>query len=518
MSTDKKQQAREAAENDLEVFIRLVHPHRVLGSIHKEIIGWWTRQDSLTHQLLLLPRDHMKSALIAYRVAWMITKDPTLRILYVSSTAGLAIKQLKFIKDILTSPIYTRYWPNMVHPDVGKREKWTETEIAVDDPRRAAESVRDATVFTGGLTTSLTGFHCDIAVLDDIVVIENAYTQEGRDKVETQYSLLSSIEGTDSVEWAVGTRYHPKDLYSNLIETEVDTYNEAGELEGSTPLYEVFERRVEDIGDGTGEFLWPRQQRQDGKWFGFNPAILAKKRAQYKDKTQFRAQYYNDPNDISGASINPELFQYYDRAHLSRSDGSWFIKGRRLNVFAAVDFAYSLRKKADFTAIVVVGCDAAKNYYVLDIARFKTDKISEYFNQILRLHQKWDFRKIRAEVTSGQSIIVRDIKENYIKVHGLALAIEEHRPTRHDGNKEERMEATLQPRYSNQQMWHYQGGNCQILEEELVLQNPSHDDVKDCLASCLEICVFPSQFGRSSTQAQNRSLSNIIHPRFGGIN
>jgi len=514
---DKKQLARLAAEQDLEVFIRLVHPHRILGSVHKEIIQWWTRQDSLSHQLLLMPRDHMKSALVGYRVAWEVTRDPTLRVLYVSSTAGLAIKQLKFIKDILTSPIYTRYWPNMVNPDVGHREKWTETEIAVDDPRRKAESVRDATIFTGGLTTSLTGFHCDIAVLDDVVVIENAYTQDGREKVKTQYSLLSSIESSEAKEWAVGTRYHPKDLYADLLETEVDTYDEQGELSGSTPLYEVFERKVEDVGDGTGEFLWPRQQRVDGKWFGFNAAILAKKRAQYKDKTQFRAQYYNDPNDISGASINPDFFQYYDRTHLSRSDGSWFIKGRRLNVFAAVDFAFSLSKKADYTAIVVLGIDANRNTYVLDISRFKTDRISEYFDQILRLHQKWDFRKIRAEITSAQSIIVRDLKENYIKPHGLALSIEEHKPTRYAGTKEERMEAILQPRYSNRQIWHYHGGNCQILEEELVLQNPSHDDVKDCLASCIEICIAPSQFGSSSSARQSAKLNVLTHPRFGGI-
>jgi hypothetical protein len=40
-------------------------------------------------------------------------------------------------------------------------------------------------------------------------------------------------------------------------------------------------RSVEENGDGTGEFLWPRQQRRDGKWFGFDAKILAKKRGQY---------------------------------------------------------------------------------------------------------------------------------------------------------------------------------------------------------------------------------------------
>ena len=102
MILQKKEQVKANAEASLEYFIRLVHPHRVLGSIHTEVINWWTRQDAKSHQLLLLPRDHGKSALVAYRVAWEITRNPAVRVLYISSTANLAEKQLKFIKDILT--------------------------------------------------------------------------------------------------------------------------------------------------------------------------------------------------------------------------------------------------------------------------------------------------------------------------------------------------------------------------------------------------------------------------------
>lgn len=516
----KKQTDRElirlAAEQDLVTFIKLIHPGRLLGSIHLELISWWTRDDAKSHQLVLLPRDHAKSAMVAYRAAWEITRNPAIRILYISSTANLAIKQLKFIKDILTSDIYRFYWPEMVNEEEGKREKWTENEIAIDHPLRKIEAIRDPTIFTAGLTTGITGMHCDIAIMDDVVVKENAYTEEGRGKVQSQYSLLSSIEGSEGREWVVGTRYHPKDLYNDLVDMNVDQYDDEGELIGGEPLYENFERQVESRGDGTGEFLWPRQQRHDGKWFGFDAKVLAKKRAQYLDRIQFRAQYYNDPNDASTASIGRDYFQYFDRARLHRIDGRWTYQGKRLNVFAAVDFAFSLKKRADYTAIVVVGVDSAMNYFVLDIDRFKADKISEYFQRILALHQKWDFRKLRAEVTAAQQVIVTDLKQNYIRNHGLALSIEDYRPTRHQGSKEERMDAVLQPRYANRQIWHYQGGHCQTLEEELVLTNPPHDDIKDCLASCIDSCVAPSPMGSRDSQGSSGFALNS-HSRFGGI-
>lgn len=511
--TDTFNEVRALAEADLLTFIRLVHPHRVLGSIHEELIRWWCRQDAKSHQLTLLPRDHGKSAMIAYRVAWEITRNPAVRILYISSTANLAEKQLKFIKDILTSKIYRRYWPEMVNEDEGKREKWTSTEISVDHPKRKAETVRDPTIFTAGLTTGIVGMHCDIAVLDDVVVGDNASTQEGRSKVKTQYSFLSSIEGTGAREWVVGTRYHPQDLYNDLLEMQVDIFSEDGEVVDSQPLYEVFERVLEDSPsrDGTGQYLWPKMRRADGKWFGFDQRERARKYAQYLDKTQFWAQYYNDPNDRSTSPIDPDSFQYYNRALLQRQNGLVYFNGTRLNVYAAVDFAFALTKKADYTSVVVVGIDPNNNYYILDIDRFKSDRISDYYNSIFKLHQKWGFRKLRAEVVAAQAIIVQDLKENYIKPNGLALSIDEFRPNQ--GTKEERIAATLYPRYDNRQIWHYKGGNCQILEEELIQEHPPHDDVKDALAAVIPICQAPTY----AALTRKSGFEGLYNKRFGGI-
>ncbi len=505
------EQIRLAAESDLVTFIKLVAPDQVLGQCHEDVCNWWTRPDSKSHQLLLFPRDHGKSRLIAYRVAWELTKDPTLRILYISATANLAEKQLGFIKGILTSDTYQRYWPEHVNPDEGKRTRWTNSEIALDHPSRKKENVRDPSVFTGGLTTSLTGMHCDIAVLDDVVVYENAYTGEGRNKVKSQYSLLSSIEGADAREWVVGTRYHPADLYNDLLQMTEDLFNDDGEKTGEENIYEIFERPVEDRGDGTGQMLWPRSQRKDGKWFGFDIKVLAKKRGQYLDKGQFRAQYYNDPSDPDNVPVASDRFQYYEQKFVRQENGYWYYKDNKLNVFAAVDFAFSLSKKADYTAIVVIGIDADNNIYVLDIDRFRTDRISDYFEHILHLSNRWSFKKLRAETTVAQMAIVKQLKE-LIKQHGLSIKIDEYRPNKNQGNKQERIAAILEPRYDNLSIWHYRGGNTQVLEEELQSRNPPHDDVIDALASVVDMAVKP-------TRQVRRQKDNVVqfNKRFGGV-
>ena len=506
-----EEEIREKAENDLEFFIALVAPQRLLGNCHKELIKWWTREDAKDHQLVLFPRDHGKSALIAYRVAWLLTKEPTLRFLYISATSNLAQKQLGFIKQIFESDVHRRYWPDHIHAEEGKRISWTKSEIDLDHPSRKEEGIRDPSIMTAGLTTGITGLHFDVAVLDDVVVYENAYTLEGRNRVETQYSLLASIEGTGAQEWVVGTRYHPKDLYSLMLDMSEPTFDEKGQVVGEESIYEIMEKQVEDRGDGTGEFLWPRQHRKDGKWFGFDIKELARKKAKYIDRTQFRAQYYNDPTDPDSRPIDYDKFQYFERKLLVQKGGSWFYQGSKLNLVAAVDFAYSTRKHADYTAIVVIGIDADNRIYVLDIDRFQTDKIAEYYKHILAIYNKWGFRKLVAETTAAQQAIVKSLKDDFINPSGMFLTVKEVKPTRHEGSKEERMEAILVPRYENNQVYHYRGGNCQVLEEELVSNNPAHDDCKDSLANAIDNAIRPAY-----TTGHRRENNVVYHSRFGG--
>jgi hypothetical protein len=505
---------RALCESSMLEFCHLVQPERIFGNIHREVISWITSSNAGSHQLLLLPRDHMKSAIAGLYAAWLLTCNPAIRILYISSTSNLATKQLKFIKDIITSEVYRLYWPDMVNKEEAKREKWTEREISVDHPRRREEYIRDPSIFTAGLTTNIVGMHADVKILDDVVVHKNAYIEDMREKTLEQYGYLSSIGSATDRELIVGTRYHPNDLYASLLEREVESFDEFGNKNGSRPLFEHKEWPVESAGDGTGVFIWPRQKAPNGKWYGFDNEILATKRSSYHNRVHFRAQYYNDPQDLENSPINRSLFQYFDSNFLGKVNYNWFFRRERLNVVAAVDFAYSIGKKSDSTSIVVVGADGANNYYVLDIDRFKTDKISVYFDHILELYNKWGFRKIRCEVSVAQSVIVKDLKDNYIRPRGLSLVIDEFRPNRWQGSKEERINAVLEPKYANGQMWHLQSGNTQLLEEELMMNNPPHDDIKDALASAIDFVTPPLNIfatRRNTEQPMN------YHTRFGGV-
>lgn len=474
---------RALCEESLYDYIRTVAPYAVMGQVHKDFCEFLQHNpDKASYLLGLLPRGHRKSFIIGMYCCWRIMKNPAITILYYSSTTDLAEKQLRSIKQTLESKLHQKLWPTLIDPVEGNRDKWSASEICVDDPIRIKEGVRDSTVATAGLTTTTTGAHADLIILDDLVEPNNN-NSAGRKLVEERYSQMQSILNAGGMIVAVGTRYDPKDLYDHLINTYEDQYDHEGNLIGKKKSWSVFQREVEK----DGEFLWPRTKRSDGKAFGYNMQELARIKGSYLDKSQFYAQYYNDPNRLGASKYNSSQFIYYEKEKLQESNGRWTIAGKKLNLFAAIDFAYSLSDSADSSCIAVVGETADKLYYIIELDRFKTDRIKDYFDHVSRLHSKYHFKKLRGEATVAQSVIVKYLKDQ-LASQGVPLQIEEYKPIR---DKDERMNAVLRPLYEDSKIFHYKGGNCELLEAELLAVKPEHDDIKNAVADAIEIATPP---------------------------
>lgn len=501
---------RAAAVNTFEAFIRLVAPYQLMAHCHIEMTKW-AQHHSNENLLLLWPRDHGKSRYSAFYAAWEVVRDPATTIIYASATAEKAEEQLRFIKSILDSKIVARYFPGLILPEEGRREAWNKTFIVVDHPYRKSEGVVDSTIMTCGLEKTITGKHCKKLILDDVVVPENN-TEIGRRDVNSWVAQACSIMSAESSMLVVGTRYHPKDAYQLMMDMAYDDpeEDENGEVTTTeTPMFQVMMDNVEE----DGEFLWPRQQRKDGKYFGFNATVLAKKKAVYEslgEITQFYAQYYNDPNDKSTAPISRDLFKYYKKEEVEYVAGLWTIAGRPVWMYAAVDMAASTKDSADYTVITVGAIDDEGNRYVVDIDRFKSTKTSEILARLRHAYERYMFKKLRIEAVSGFRLVAQDLADRLTEM-GIRIPIDLYIPPNTEG-KFARVNGILEPLYQSGAIYHYRGGNCQVLEDELVSVNPLHDDTKDAWAMCVDLMVKP-------IQRQKQSNQNVVkfHKRFGGI-
>src|SRR5574342_316572 len=120
---EEAKQIRETALNDLYFFAKLVNPGYMYGDVHKDLYKWMQEynlygqgESFSSNKLIMLPRAHLKSHMVATWCAWIITRHPEVTILYVSATSTLADTQLYAIKNILESSVFNRYFPEYINP------------------------------------------------------------------------------------------------------------------------------------------------------------------------------------------------------------------------------------------------------------------------------------------------------------------------------------------------------------------------------------------------------------------
>src|SRR5690606_29760347 len=122
------------------------------------------------------------------------------------------------------------------------------------------------------------------------------------------------------------------------------------------------------------------------------------------------------PNDESTNLLDRSLFQYYDPQYITITPMGVRFKGKKLNLSAAMDVAWtelgagSGGKAPDYTAIAVVGIDEDGYYYILDLARFRTSNFQVYYDNVISLASKWGFRKIIVESNAGGKLVAQEIQ------------------------------------------------------------------------------------------------------------
>lgn len=514
---------REYLEGDLWAFARYINPHYCYGDVHRRVFQWLSDEDANEYQLLLLPRAHLKSHCVAVWAVWQITREPWTTMVYLSAGEDLATNQVYAIKNMITCDRYRLLWPEMIKENEGERSKWSAWAFNVDHPERERRGVRDNTIIVKTVKSNSIGLHCSHLVLDDVVVPRFAYTATGRKEVQQSVSQFASIKNPGAVTKAVGTRYHPADLYNDFAAAERKIFDDDGVFTGTAPLWDIYEAKVEDSPnqDMTGLYLWPRTMHPTTReWHGFDIRVLASKLAEYEstgEREQFFAQYYNDPNDPDSYRLGRENFHYYDKKHLKQSGGDWYYKESKLNIFVAMDVAgtgWSERggQAADYTAIAVIGVDSDNNIYILDLDQFKTSDFNEYYKKVLDLQMYWGFRKLTVETNSiGKQ--VKMALENLAYENGNRLIVEGVSKSWVSGSKQERHAAILEPRYKQNKVWHYKGGYIPELEEQIILARPRHDDLEDAVCIAMEAARPPAK-GYGALQKQTPNV--VYHPRFGG--
>lgn len=196
----------------------------------------------------------------------------------------------------------------------------------------------------------------------------------------------------------------------------------------------------------------------------------------------FSSQYQQDPINEWWWDFKKEYFEYVDVEEVRN-------KLTRFNIVSFLDPAISQKQEADNTAIVTIWIDVQSNLtYLLEVKKLKEapDKIidevfetAKFFKNIGRSYRMW------IEVVQYQKMLALEITKQ-MRIRDFFFTLEEVRP---QWEKEARIRASLQPRYSSHSLIHIKHmPNLWDYEIELLkFPNWKHDDMIDACASAISL-------------------------------
>ncbi len=250
--------------------------------IHFRIANWlqerWTHGDRRV--LLQAFRASGKSSLSGLLCAWLLTRDPDMRILVLSAERSLSSRMSRNIRTIIEKhPLTAPLIPN-------RSELWASDKFTVN--RRA--SWRDPSVWAAGLYGNITGARADLIICDDVEVPNTCETAEARARLRARLSETEFILNPGGTMLYIGTPHCYETIYAD------------GSGNDAPVFLQDYARLSVPILTEDGESAWPER---------FPRAQIALQKKQV-GPLKFAAQMMLQPVNIAESRLDPGLLRRYD--------------------------------------------------------------------------------------------------------------------------------------------------------------------------------------------------------------
>lgn len=327
-------------------------PRRVLDpKFHGWMVNIINRDED---KLILVPRRHMKSTWIKYRIIQKILRNPNIRIGLYSVTTGLVRAMLADIKRLIQTPSLRELFPEVI-PPVNEWEINTQDRFCMKRDPELGHIPQEAQVEVYGVGSAVVGRHFDEHYYDDLIDRDSVRSLEQIRKTRDWYAHIQGVLEPNGLETMIGTHYHYQDLYSELIREKFykNIYRRPA-IEKGKPVYSYFTLAMLN-----------RNKKRMGEYV-------------------FSCQYMNDPTPKE-EMIFPPPQPIFD-----------VLPGGEHTYYITVDPAATIKKHSDETAIIVAALNKQKRLYILEAIHFK--RPGNYTAQrIIELNEKYNPVKIGIE-------------------------------------------------------------------------------------------------------------------------
>lgn len=338
--------------------------------------------DTVKNRLLLDPRGHFKTTIDIVHIIQLIICYPNIRILIVSGTQELAMRMLGEVRNHF---LYNQKLRDLF-PEHAVTKETAGNAYDFTTPARSNWKLREPTVTISTIGSVKAGSHFDYIKYDDMVNEKNTETREMLDKTTLRFQACRPLLDVPMLGYqdVIGTRYDHSDTYGWIID-----HNEGD--------WAIFHRAACSLPfNPSSTILFPRDAKGNPR---FSYKILFK---MWKENPRhFGCQYLNDPSFGDSSSFPEQLMRDAivpkQSVPLVRRDPLSGETYKASRVFMHVDLAFSEKKAADFTVVIVGAYDAYGTLYLVDMlrGRFGAD---DFVQKFLSLLMKWGFLMGRVSI------------------------------------------------------------------------------------------------------------------------
>jgi predicted phage terminase large subunit-like protein len=437
MYAEKKIQNK--AKDDFLSFVKTVWPEFIEGAHHRHIAKKFNdlATGKINRLIVNMPPRHTKSEFASFLLpAWMVGRQPKLKIIQATHTGELAIRFGRKAKHLIDSEEYKKIFETTLQEDSKAAGRW--------------ETAQGGEYFAAGVGGAITGRGADLLIIDDPHSEQDALSPNAMENAYEWYTSgpRQRLQPGGKIV-LVMTRWSTKDLTGILL-------NNQKEVKGDQ--WDVVEFPA-ILDHGTP--VWPEYWKLDE---------LEKVKATLPVQ-KWNAQWMQQPTSEEGAIIKREWWRPWKSKYIPPLQ----------HVIQSYDTAFLKSETADYSAITTWGVffpseDQGAQLMLLDAVKGRYE-FPELRRKALEQYKYWEPETVLVEAKASGLPLTYELRKMDIPVVNF---------TPSKGNDKHARVNSVAPLFESGMIWAPEQKFAEeVIEECAAFPHGDHDDLVDSMTQAV---------------------------------